>query len=60
MPMPGQGDLFDVVIDKIPDINKLVVARFRVLKRYEDRDIYVIQCIDVRQEGKKNEARKES
>lgn len=60
MAMPNQGDLFDIVIDKIPDIKKIVVARFRVLRRDEERDTFIIQCIDVRQEAMKNETRKES
>lgn len=58
--MPNQGDLFDIVIDKVPDTKKTIVARFRVVKRDTDRDMFLIQCIDVRQEDDKSETRKES
>lgn len=51
MGMPKEGDLLDIKVDEIASIKKNVVARLRVLKRDETRDIYLMQVVDVRQEA---------
>lgn len=58
MPMPVPGNLIDIPIEEIE--GNSIVARFRVLQHEPERDIYLMQVIDVYKEHKKDEARKES
>jgi hypothetical protein len=56
--MPEQGNLIDIPIDEVEGIK--IIARFRVIKRDEKRDLYLMQVIDVRQERLEDENSKES
>jgi len=58
MSMPEQGNLIDIPIDEVEGIK--IIARFRVIKRDEKRDLYLMQVIDVRQERLEDENSKES
>lgn len=56
--MPEQGNLIDIPIDEVEGVT--IVARFRVIKRDEKRDLYLMQVIDVRKERPEDENSKES
>lgn len=58
MSMPEQGNLIDIPIDEVEGIK--IIARFRVIKRDEQRDLYLMQVIDVRQERPEDENSKKS
>lgn len=59
MPMPEQGNLIDVPIETLFNGVK-VIARFRVLRHEPQRDLYIMQVVEVYQERPEDENSKES
>ena len=57
--LPMEGSLIDIVFEKLPALNSLVIGRFRVLRYDESRSMYLIQLIETRQEDDKHGNSKE-
>ena len=48
--LPNVGDMFDLKLDRKEELGLTFVGRFEVLKRDEDRDLFLIKLLEVKQE----------